>query len=232
MSSIADNTKKVTTRIEKAALNAGRQPHAVQLLAVSKRQSVAALQAAIAAGLRAFGENYLQEALPKMAALQPVPGLVWHFIGPIQTNKTRDIAASFHWVHSLDRLKIAQRLNEQRPDEMPPLNVCIQVNIDQEASKSGTSPDQVISLAAAILQLPRLRLRGLMTLPPADLDDGELHLRFASLRLLLLRLQKLYPDHPELDTLSMGMSSDLEIAISEGATLVRIGTALFGERAP
>lgn len=223
MSTIANNIAKVATRIREAAQAVGRDPDAVGLLAVSKTQSAEAIREANAAGLVHFGENYLQEALEKQASLADL-ALTWHFIGPIQSNKTKAIAAHFDWVHSVDRLKIAQRLSEQRPAQLPPLNVCLQVNVSGEASKSGCAPDEVEALANAVAALPGLRLRGLMAIPEPSDDPAEQHAAFARLSLLQQQLDL------ELDTLSMGMSQDLEAAIAEGATWVRIGTALFGAR--
>jgi pyridoxal phosphate enzyme (YggS family) len=193
------------------------------LLAVSKTKPAAALREAFAAGLRDFGENYLQEALSKQLELADLP-LCWHFIGPIQSNKTRAIAEHFAWVHSVDRLKIAQRLSEQRPAELPPLNICIQVNVSGEASKSGCTPADLPALVAAISALPRLKLRGLMAIPEPTADSAEQNAAFATVRILQDSLNL------PLDTLSMGMSHDLEAAIAQGATWVRIGTALFGAR--
>jgi pyridoxal phosphate enzyme (YggS family) len=234
--SIADNLGKVSERIQKATERAGRPVGDVRLLAVSKTRTTDELRAAIASGQKAFGENYLQEALEKIAALADTADLEWHFIGPIQSNKTRAIAEHFHWVHSVDRIKVAQRLDSQRPESLPPLSVCIQVNLDNEASKSGVPVDQVPELAAAIRELPRLRLRGLMAIPDPDQPSQGLRARFAQLRGQLQALRQRWPQAPEgsdapyLDTLSMGMSDDLEDAIAEGATLVRVGTALFGSR--
>nr|MBF0682505.1 YggS family pyridoxal phosphate-dependent enzyme [Pseudomonas sp.] len=188
-----------------------------------KTQPAEALRESNAAGLAHFGENYLQEALEKQASLADL-ALTWHFIGPIQSNKTKAIAAHFDWVHSVDRLKIAQRLSEQRPAQLPPLNVCLQVNVSGEASKSGCAPDEVEALANAVAALPGLRLRGLMAIPEPSDDPAEQHAAFARLSQLQKQLDL------ELDTLSMGMSQDLEAAIAEGATWVRIGTALFGAR--
>lgn len=196
------------------------------LLAVSKTRPAEDIRAAHALGINDFGENYLQEALPKIEALQAL-GLTWHFIGPIQSNKTRPIAEHFDWVHSVDRDKIARRLNEQRPADAPPLQVCLQVNVSGEASKSGVSPAELPALAEAVMQLPRLRLRGLMAIPAATTSEAQQRATFAQLRGLFEDLQ---PRAPDLDTLSMGMSGDLESAIAEGSTLLRIGTALFGPR--
>lgn len=224
MSTIAKNIAKVATRIREAAQAAGRDPDSVGLLAVSKTQSAQAIREAHRAGLNDFGENYLQEALEKQADLADL-ALTWHFIGPIQSNKTKAIAEHFDWVHSVDRLKIAQRLSDQRPAELPPLNICLQVNVSLESSKSGCAPQEVAELARAIAILPNLRLRGLMAIPEPTDDTAEQHAAFARVRQLRQELDA------ELDTLSMGMSQDLEAAIAEGATWVRIGTALFGARA-
>ena len=223
MSTIADNIQLVSSRIHAATAAAGRDENSVQLLAVSKTKPAQALREAYAAGLRDFGENYLQEALGKQLELADLP-LIWHFIGPIQSNKTRSIAEHFAWVHSVDRLKIAQRLSEQRPADLPPLNICIQVNVSGEASKSGCTPQDLPALAQAISALPRLKLRGLMAIPEPTEDRAEQDAAFAAVQRLQAGL-----DLP-LDTLSMGMSHDLESAIAQGATWVRIGTALFGAR--
>ena len=227
MHKIDDKLAKVTARIHQAAAAAGRNPQTVQLIAVSKTQPAAAVAEAYAWGQRAFGENYLQEALDKQIALQSLRELEWHFIGPIQSNKTRPIAANFAWVHSVDRLKIAQRLNEQRPDELPPLNICVQVNIDDETTKSGVSVAELPTLVAAISQLPRLQLRGLMTIPAATNNPAQHRAAFAKLR---SALESLNLQGYGLDCLSMGMSGDMEAAIAEGATFVRVGTDIFGVR--
>ena len=210
-------------RIQAGAQAAQRPAGSIGLLAVSKTKPAAAVREAYAAGIRDFGENYLQEALAKQQELADLP-LCWHFIGPIQSNKTRAIAENFAWVHSVDRLKIAQRLSEQRPAGLPPLNICIQVNISGEASKSGCEPADLQALATAIAALPNLRLRGLMAIPEPLEDRAAQDAAFASVRTLQEHLQL------PLDTLSMGMSHDLEAAIAQGATWVRIGTALFGAR--
>jgi len=223
MSTIEKNIAKVGTRIREAAQAVDRDPAKVGLLAVSKTQPASAIRGAFAAGARDFGENYLQEALDKQADLTDLP-LVWHFIGPIQSNKTKPIAEHFDWVHSVDRLKIAQRLSDQRPAELPPLNICLQVNVSGEASKSGCAPEELNHLAQAVAAMPRLHLRGLMCIPAPSDDPAEQRAAFARLRMLRDELPL------ELDTLSMGMSQDLEAAIAEGATWVRIGTALFGAR--
>jgi hypothetical protein len=230
MSSIADNIGSVTRRIQKATLQAGREPGSVHLLAVSKTRPPADLREAFSAGQRAFGENYVQEALEKIEALADLPGIEWHFIGPIQSNKTRQIASAFAWVHSVDRLKIARRLSEQRDPDLPPLNICLQVNINEEDSKSGSTIAELPELVAAISELPNLRLRGLMAIPDPDQPEAELRASFRKLANALKQLRTDHPDAGPLDTLSMGMSGDLEMAIAEGATWVRVGTALFGKR--
>ncbi|MGN8259856.1 YggS family pyridoxal phosphate-dependent enzyme [Pseudomonas sp. SMSB3] len=223
MSTIADNLSALAARIERAALAAGRDPASVRLLAVSKTKPASAIREAHAAGVLDVGENYLQEALAKQLELAELP-LIWHFIGPIQSNKTKAIAEHFDWVHSVDRLKIAQRLSEQRPAHLAPLNICLQVNVSGEDSKSGCAPADLASLANAVAALPNLRLRGLMAIPEPSDDRASQEAAFATLRQLQHGL-----DLP-LDTLSMGMSHDLEAAIAQGATWVRIGTALFGAR--
>ena len=223
MSTIAENISTLAARIDRAAQAAQRDPASIGLLAVSKTKPASDLREAYAAGLRDFGENYLQEALGKQTELSDLP-LIWHFIGPIQSNKTRAIAEHFAWVHSVDRLKIAQRLSEQRPADLPPLNICIQVNVSGEASKSGCTPEDLPALAQAISVLPRLKLRGLMAIPEPTEDSGEQRAAFAAVYNLQHQLNL------PLDTLSMGMSHDLEAAIAQGATWVRIGTALFGAR--
>ncbi|MGL5997948.1 MAG: YggS family pyridoxal phosphate-dependent enzyme [Pseudomonas proteolytica] len=223
MSTIADNIGLVSQRIRAAAQAVQRDESSVHLLAVSKTKPAQAVREAYAAGMHDFGENYLQEALGKQAELTDLP-LSWHFIGPIQSNKTRAIAENFAWVHSVDRLKIAQRLSEQRPDDLPPLNICIQVNVSGEASKSGCTPADLPALAEAIQALPRLKLRGLMAIPEPTDDRAQQDAAFAKVRDLQASLNL------GLDTLSMGMSHDLESAIAQGATWVRIGTALFGAR--
>ena len=223
MSTIAGNIAQVEARIRAAAEAVQRDVTSIHLLAVSKTKPAAALREAYAAGVRDFGENYLQEARAKQVELADLP-LSWHFIGPIQSNKTREIAEHFAWVHSVDRLKIAQRLSEQRPADLPPLNICIQVNVSGEASKSGCTPEDLPALAAAIQALPRLTLRGLMAIPEPTEVRAEQDAAFAKVRSLQQSLNM------GLDTLSMGMSHDLESAIAQGATWVRIGTALFGAR--
>jgi pyridoxal phosphate enzyme (YggS family) len=230
MSIIAGNLQAVEATITDAVKASERARNDVQLLAVSKTFPAQAVLDAMAAGQLAFGENYLQEALDKIASVvqaQPDAAVEWHFIGPIQSNKTRPIAASFAWVHTVERLKIAQRLSEQRPPELGPLNICLQVNISGEASKSGASPDDLPALAREVAQLPNLRLRGLMAIPEPTTDVAEQRAAFARVRVLFdaLRAEGL-----EMDTLSMGMSGDLTPAIAEGATIVRVGSAIFGKR--
>ena len=226
MTAIASNWQAVRLAIAQAAQQAGRTPEAVALLAVSKTFPAAALREAYAAGQRIFGENYVQEALDKMAALRDLP-LEWHFIGPLQSNKTRAIAENFAWVHSVDRLKLAERLSAQRPAGLPPLNICLQVNVSGEASKSGVAPAELQPLARHVAKLPNLVLRGLMAIPAPAADMAAQRKPFARLRELMQQLRK---DGLALDTLSMGMSQDMEAAILEGATIVRIGSAIFGER--
>lgn len=228
MSHFALKRAAVQQQIAEACRRAGREPAGVTLLAVSKTQPAAVLREAFAAGQRAFGENYLQEAEAKMADLADLP-IEWHFIGHLQSNKTRSVATRFAWAHGIDSLKVARRLSEQRPDTLPPLNVCLQVNISGEASKAGVDPAALPALADAVAGLPRLRLRGLMAIPEATGDPAQRREPFRRLHQLLEALQQ---KHPELDTLSMGMSADLDEAVAEGATLVRVGTALFGPRPP
>ncbi len=228
MTDLAHHLAAVHRRIAAAAHTAGRDPRTITLLAVSKTFAAGDVRAAHAAGQCTFGENYVQEALAKVEELADLRAeLEWHFIGPLQSNKTRPVAEQFDWVHSVDRLKIAQRLAEQRPDHLAPLNVCLQVNASGEASKSGVPPDEAAALAHEIAALPRLRLRGLMAIPePAESLDAQR----APHRRLRELFDTLRADGLELDTLSMGMSADLEAAILEGATIVRIGTAIFGAR--
>lgn len=230
MSAISDNLQAVRMAIVEAAHTAGRDPAAIQLLAVSKTFGPEDVVEAAANGQVAFGENYLQEALDKMAAVQALqPGLAlsWHFIGPIQSNKTRQIASHFDWVHAVDREKTAQRLSDQRPEGLPPLNICLQVNISDEVSKSGVAPEDVSALAHKLAALPGLRLRGLMAIPEPAQDGAQQRAPFARMRELLARLRA---EGLEVDTLSMGMSGDLAAAVAEGSTIVRIGTAIFGHR--
>ena len=232
MGSIANNLQEVKRRISSACLASGRAADTVTLLAVSKTFDAAAVRACFDAGQRAFGENYVQEALDKIAALADQRGVIeWHLIGPLQSNKTRAVAEAFDWVHSVDRLKIAQRLSEQRPAALPPLNVCLQVNISAEASKAGLLPGEVPAVARAVAVLPRLRLRGLMAIPAPAEDLAAQRAPHRALHELLHELQaELQPTVLDLDTMSAGMSGDLEAAIAEGATLVRVGSAIFGHR--
>lgn len=230
MSSIITNWQAVQGRITDAAKRAGRTPGSVRLLAVSKTCPPEAVIEAARAGQQAFGENYEQEALEKIQEIKrraPELHLEWHFIGPIQSNKTRSIAAAFDWVHSVDRKKIARRLSDQRPDTLPPLNICLQVNISRENSKSGTDEAGVLALAKAVSALPRLKLRGLMAIPEPETDPTRQRQPFKQLKNLYDRLRQ---EGYELDTLSMGMTADMDAAIAEGATIVRIGTAIFGPR--
>ncbi|MTW01957.1 YggS family pyridoxal phosphate-dependent enzyme [Pseudoduganella ginsengisoli] len=232
MSRIARNLQAVIDNIVASEHEAGRAAGSVQLLAVSKTFGAECVLEAVQGGQLAFGENYLQEGLDKIRALSsatPTPdqALEWHFIGPIQSNKTRPIAENFDWVHTVEREKIAQRLSDQRPDGLPPLNICLQVNISGEASKSGATPEEIGALAHAVAGLPRLRLRGLMAIPEPEDDFDKQRAAFARVRTLYdtLRAQGL-----ALDTLSMGMSGDMRAAILEGATIVRVGSAIFGAR--
>ncbi|MEO7243203.1 MAG: YggS family pyridoxal phosphate-dependent enzyme [Variovorax sp.] len=230
MAIIADNLQRVNLRIEHACNSAGRAVESVTLLAVSKTQTAEAVRAACAAGAHRFGENYVQEGLAKIVGLADLrPQIEWHLIGPLQSNKTRVVAEAFDWVHTIDRLKIAERLSEQRPPTMAALQVCIQVNVSGEASKSGVAPVDVPALARAVALLPRLQLRGLMAIP--EPVEG-LAAQRAPHRMLQALLQSLKDEGLALDTLSAGMSDDLEAAILEGATLVRVGSAIFGARPP
>ncbi len=226
MSPLRQRLAAVHARIEQAAARHGRAAADIALVAVSKTRPAEDIAAAHAAGQRAFGENYVQEALGKIRALAGHE-LEWHFIGPIQSNKTKELAAHFDWVHSIDRLKVAQRLDRQRPPGCAPLQVCLQVNISGEASKAGVVPEELEELARAVAGLPRLRLRGLMAIPAAQTDLERQRAPFGRLRQALERLNRA---GLALDTLSMGMSGDLEAAVAEGATLLRIGSAIFGER--
>jgi pyridoxal phosphate enzyme (YggS family) len=220
--------QSVLARIAQAATRADRDPASVRLLAVSKQQPESMVRAAAAAGQREFGENYVQEGADKVDALADVPGLVWHFIGQLQANKTREVAARFDWVHTVDRERIAARLSAQRPHHAPPLQVLLQVRLADEAGKGGVTPTEVPALATAVAALPRLQLRGLMCIPPPAADLEAQRAPFRRLRELLDALNS--AGH-RLDTLSMGMSDDLEAAVLEGATIVRVGTAIFGRRA-
>lgn len=230
MTTIEGNLQQVRERLARACEAAGRDVNAVTLLAVSKTFGPDHVAAAVAAGQRAFGENYIQEGVEKVLALQALlPGqtLEWHCIGPVQSNKTRLVATHFDWVHSVDRLKIAQRLSEQRPEDRVPLQVCLQVNVDGGANKSGVAPDELPALAHAVSALPRLRLRGLMCIPEPSEDPMVQRAAFRRVRELL---QGLVDQGLSLDVLSMGMSDDLEPAVAEGSTMVRVGRAIFGHR--
>ncbi len=226
MTMIAENLHHVQTRITQACKQAGRAVDAVQLLAVSKTFGADAVAQAHAAGQTSFGENYIQEAVDKIQALRDLP-LEWHCIGPIQSNKTRHVAEHFDWVHTIDRLKIAQRLSEQRPAHLAPLQVCIQVNVDGGVSKSGVAPSEALALAQAVAALPRLRLRGLMCIPEPAPDFVAECAVFAGARALFDEMRRA---GMPLDTVSMGMSADLEAAITSGSTMVRVGSAIFGQR--
>ncbi len=228
MESMQQNIDRVNNRITAAIESSGRTDD-VTLLAVSKTKPASQIRTAWECGQRHFGESYLQESVNKIQELADLKDIVWHFIGPIQSNKTRPIAEHYDWVHSVDRLKIARRLSEQRSDDLPPLNICLQVNISREDSKSGALPEEIISIAADVVSLPNIRLRGLMAIPQASESTEQQRLPFRQMAQLLKELQQQYPD-AQLDTLSMGMSGDLEAAIMEGSTIVRVGTALFGAR--
>ena len=226
MTTVCARLHQIRDQIAAAEQRYGRKPNSVALLAVSKGQKLDKLRAATECGQRSFGENYVQEALEKIKLLAD-PVLEWHFIGPLQANKTRVVATHFSWVHSIDRIKIATRLNNQRPSDLMPLNVCLQVNISGESSKAGVGTDELIPLAEQVSVLPRLKLRGLMAIPQASSDSQLQRANFASVRHAFHTLNS---QGFELDTLSMGMSNDMEAAIAEGATIVRIGTAVFGPR--
>lgn len=228
MTTIADRLADAHQRIAQAAQNSSRDSKDIQLLAVSKTKPISQIVAAYDAGQRLFGENYVQEGEEKVKALRESHGdIEWHFIGPLQSNKSKSIAEHFDWMHTLSREKIARRLSEQRPEDLPPLQVCIQVNISQEESKSGVSPEEIAPLADAISALPKLTLRGLMAIPTATSDESVQLAEFRQMQTLFKQLQQSYP---AIDTLSMGMSQDLELAIASGSTMVRIGSAIFGER--
>ena len=226
MIGVTENLTLISDLLRESAIEAGRNPESVRLLAVSKKQPLTKIREAAAAGQRDFGENFVQEGVEKIQALAN-PDLTWHFIGHLQSNKTRVVAEYFDWVHTIDKLKTARRLSEQRPEGRPPVNICIQVNVDDETSKSGVTPDAVPELAAACGELPNLALRGLMCLPAIRSDFADQCVPFRTLRELA---EKLRTNGLDTDTLSMGMTADYRAAIIEGATIVRIGTALFGER--
>lgn len=224
---IKQNLQTLQSRIREYEKRYDRQPDSVSLLAVSKKQSIEKIQIALECGQLLFGESYVQEALPKIEFFKNQP-IEWHFIGPLQSNKTKKIAAYFSWVHSIDSIKIAKRLSDQRPDHLAPLNICIEVNISNEHSKSGVATIEVAALAEYCLSLPKLKLRGLMSIPAAKTTLAEQRIEFHQLKSIF---NDLCDKNFTLDTLSMGMSDDLEAAIAEGATVVRVGTAIFGERA-
>ncbi len=226
MTDVTQNLLKIRQRIQQACDRCGRDPAEVNLLAVSKKHPAAAIRVAFEAGQKAFGENFVQEALGKQRQLQNLD-IQWHFIGHIQSNKTREIAACFDWVHSIDRLKVAKKLSAHRPPEQTDLDVCLQVSLSDESGKSGVQPDRLADLASQVAALPRLRLRGLMCIPPASQESSRQRHWFARLASLQNELNQLGLGF---DTLSMGMSNDLEAAIAEGSTLVRLGTAVFGLR--
>lgn len=226
MTTITSALQAVKQRIESAALQAGKRPQNIRLLAVSKTFPAEAVRAAFRAGQTAFGESYVQEAVGKISSLADLP-LEWHFIGPLQSNKTRLVAEQFDWVHSVDRAKIADRLSAARPTELPPLQVCLEVNVSGEASKAGVAPQELEALAAHVRTLPHLQLRGLMAIPAATDDIALQKQQFRAVHALLDELNR---KNFQLDTLSMGMSNDLEAAIAEGATIVRVGSAIFGTR--
>ncbi len=226
MTTVASNFQTVKDRIARVAQSIGRQSDEITLLAASKTNPADALREAWVAGQTIFGENYLQEALAKMPALVDLP-IEWHFIGPIQSNKTRRIAENFAWVHSVDRAKVADRLSKDRPESLPPLQICLQVNVSGEDSKSGVEPEELAALAAHVVNLPHLKLRGLMAVPELTTATA---LQRSQFHLLRESFEQLKRDGYELDTLSMGMSEDMDIALAEGATMVRVGTAIFGPR--
>jgi len=226
MANISERWHSVREKVDTVAKQYGRSPENVRLLAVSKTFPATAVVEAWQAGAREFGENYVQEGIEKIQSL-PELAATWHFIGPLQSNKTRTVATHFDWVHTVDRLKIAQRLNDQRPEGLPPLKVCLQVNISADPNKAGIHEEEILALAEAVEALPRLQLRGLMTIPAIDLAPDVLAQQFQRMRVWLERLQALYP---AVDTLSMGMSDDLELAVKHGSTCVRIGRGIFGDR--
>jgi len=226
MTTISKALQAVQTRILRAATQCGRAPDSIHLIAVSKKVQAETLRSAFEAGQRTFGESYVQEALPKIAALEDL-AITWHFIGPLQSNKTKLVAENFAWVHSVERIKVAQRLSEQRPAHLPSLNLCLQVNVSGEASKAGVTPAEIHALAQAVSTLPKVKLRGLMAIPEPTQD---LALQHTQLRLLRNLFDQLNAQGFDLDTLSMGMSDDLEAAIAGGATQLRVGSAIFGAR--
>lgn len=230
MTTIKNNISVIEARLQRAASDAGRTVSEILLLAVSKTRTSAQIDEAVAVGINSFGENYLQEAIEKINAF-PDAKLDWHFIGPLQSNKTRLIAENFAWIHSVDRLKIAQRLSDQRPPSLAPLNICLQINIDNESTKSGFTSTQALGAALEIARLPGIRLRGLMAIPQSRHSLEDQRAPFRRLRELKDQINELLDNLQKLDTLSMGMSGDMEAAILEGATIVRVGTDIFGDRA-
>lgn len=226
-STIAENLKKVRNLIETCSKNAGRNENDIDLLAVSKTKPVSDIVLAYNFGQRNFGENYVQEGVDKIAELKAYQGIIWHFIGPLQSNKSRLVAENFDWMHSLDRLKIAKRLNEQRPVFKAPLNCCIQVNVDEEESKAGALPHEVIELIASMQDFQKIKIRGLMAIPKASDDKAMQRESFEKMRLLFEQCKQKFSDF---DTLSIGMSGDIDVAIECGSTMVRVGTAIFGQR--
>jgi len=228
MKTIAERLKSALQTLHHSAQQVNRSDDDVTLLAVSKTKPVSHIQQAYAAGQRLFGENYVQEGIEKIQQLQDLTDICWHFIGPLQSNKTKLVAEHFDWVQTVDRLKIAKRLNEQRPEHLPTLQICIQLNIEQEQTKSGIDSQELLLLAEQIQTLPRLTLRGLMAIPQKTDDIGQQQQTFAQLQALFQQLKALYP---QVDTLSMGMSADADMAIANGSTMVRLGTAIFGARA-
>ena len=230
MTTIKNNISAIETRLQRAASDAGRTVSEILLLAVSKTRTSAQIDEAVALGINSFGENYLQEAIEKISAF-PKAKLDWHFIGPLQSNKTRLAAENFAWIHSVDRLKIAQRLSDQRPPSVAPLNICLQINIDNESTKSGFNSAQALGTALEIARLPGIRLRGLMAIPQSRNSLEDQRAPFRRLRELKDQINELLDNSQKLDTLSMGMSGDMEAAILEGATIVRVGTDIFGARA-
>ncbi|WP_319783271.1 YggS family pyridoxal phosphate-dependent enzyme [Oceanisphaera sp. IT1-181] len=228
MNTILQQLQQVHDRIAAATAACQRDAHSVHLLAVSKTKPIADIEAAYSAGQRQFGENYVQEAIDKIQALStPCPDIIWHLIGPLQSNKTKPVAEHFDWVQTVERLKIAERLSAQRPASLPALNICLQVNISREPNKSGVLPEEIPALAAAVAELPQLCLRGLMAIPEATDDHEKLTTQLLELQQLFDRMAQIYP---AMDTLSVGMSNDLEVAVACGSTLVRVGTAIFGSR--
>jgi PLP dependent protein len=227
MVTISDNLQRVRAQIAASCMDCGRNPNEVLLLAVSKTFGPEAVREAYAAGQREFGENYIQEGIEKIALLADLAGIVWHMIGPIQSNKTRVVAEQFDWVHSVDRVKTAERLSAQRPAHLAPLQVCIQVNIDGGLNKSGVAPEEAVQLAGTVVQLPGLQLRGIMVIPEPTTDLGAARAVFQSAKGLFGAIKHQYAG---IDTLSMGMSGDMQLAVATGSSMVRVGTAIFGQR--